>query len=49
LRIVALGGISSETANACLAAGADALAAIGAVLRPEESLVELVRALGVAR
>ncbi len=46
-RLYALGGIDAENAGACLAAGADGAAAIGAVLAQEPG--PLLRALGIAR
>ena len=46
-RLFALGGISASGASECLAAGADGVAVVGAVLRGEAA--DLVRALGIAR
>jgi thiamine-phosphate pyrophosphorylase len=46
-RLFALGGISSSRASECLAAGADGVAVVGAVLRGD--VAELVRGLGIAR
>jgi thiamine-phosphate pyrophosphorylase len=45
--VMALGGVSAAAAQACLAAGADGVAAMGAAWAP--GAVELVHALGIAR
>jgi thiamine-phosphate pyrophosphorylase len=46
--LFALGGIAASSAEACLEAGADGVAVIGAVLG-QSNLEALVRALGIAR
>jgi thiamine-phosphate pyrophosphorylase len=47
LALYALGGVSSDSANRCLAAGADGVAAIAAALAPDPRA--LLDALGIAR
>jgi thiamine-phosphate pyrophosphorylase len=46
-RLFALGGVTPETAPACMATGADGVAVVGSVLRGEGA--ELVRALRIER
>lgn len=48
VQLVALGGIAAENGAACIAAGADAVAAIGSVLGGEDGGA-LLGALGIAR